>query len=103
MRTRLDLDKVLREIAGTGATVYFQPPANTVMKYPAIRYSRYDIEAYHADNAPYIMSPGYQITVIDANPDSEYVEKVMAISGCRYDRNYVADNLNHDVFTVYLN
>lgn len=103
MRTRLDLDNILREVAGSTATVYFQPPENTVMMYPAIRYSRYDIEAYHADNTPYIVSPGYQITLIDPNPDSEFVEKIMMIPGCRFDRHYESDNLNHDVFTVYLN
>lgn len=103
MRTRLDLDNILRDIAKDKATVYFQPPENTIMKYPAIRYSRYDIEAYHADNAPYIVSTGYQITLIDPNPDSEFVEQIMMIPGCRFDRHYESDNLNHDVFTMYLN
>lgn len=72
------------------------------MKYPAIVYSRYDIENLHADNRPYISAPAYQVTVIDKNPDSNIVEKISQMEGCRYNRGYRADNLNHDVFIIYV-
>ena len=75
MRTRLDLDKTLREIIGNG-NVYFQPPENLKMNYPCIRYSLYDIQALHGDNLPYIKSPEYQLILIDPNPDNEFVGKL---------------------------
>lgn len=101
LRTRLDLQEVLCEILGSN-NAYYQPPETVKMKYPAIVYSRYDFENFHANNDVYMRSPAYQLTVIDKNPDSEIVEKVSKLPLCSFDRHYKADNLNHDVFTIYL-
>lgn len=49
MRTREDLQKKLVEIIGNN-NVYFQPPSNVQMKYPAIRYQLDSIELRRADN-----------------------------------------------------
>lgn len=100
MGTRLELQTLLENILGS-RNVYYQPPASVIMKYPAIVYSRYDIENFHANNRPYAQAMAYQVTVIDKNPDSDYVKKISMLPLCRYDRHYVADNLNHDVFTLY--
>lgn len=100
MGSRLDLHELLVEILGS-RNVYFQPPANVVMEYPAIVYSRTDIENFHADNRVYAQSVAYQVTVIDKNPDSEYVKRISMLPLCMYDRHYTSDNLNHDVFTLY--
>lgn len=101
MRTRLELHEKLCEILGS-RNVYFQPPESVKMSYPAIRYSRSDYVDIHADDQSYIQSPGYQIIVIDPNPDSDIISKVKSLPRCIYDRHYAADNLNHDVFTIYL-
>lgn len=100
MRNRVDLQYLLEGILGS-KNVYFQPPASLVMKYPAIVYSRSDIENFHADNGVYAQTVAYQVTVIDKNPDSEYVKKISMLPLCIYDRHYTSDNLNHDVFTIY--
>lgn len=71
------------------------------MQYPAIVYSRDDIENEAANNRPYIQSTAYNIIVIDADPDSEVVGKVSKLPQCTFDRHYAADNLNHDSFTLY--
>lgn len=103
MRTRLELNEALCEILGS-RNVYFQPPENTIMQYPCIRYSRYDIQHDHADNQVYLHNPAYQIIVID--PDADHsemlVEKISKLPMCSYDRHYEAKNLYHDVFTIYL-
>lgn len=100
MGTRLELQALLENILGS-RNVYYQPPASVLMKYPAIVYSRYDIENFHANNGVYGQVTAYQVTVIDKNPDSEYVKKISTLPLCMYDRHYVSDNLNHDVFTLY--
>lgn len=100
MGSRVDLQFLLESILGS-ENVYFQPPASVSMKYPAIVYSRDDIENFNANNGVYAQSTAYMVTVIDKNPDSEYVKKVSQLPLCSYDRHYVADNLNHDVFTLY--
>lgn len=71
------------------------------MQYPAIVYSRDDIENNHANNGAYIQSTAYNIIVIDPDPDSEVVQKVSKLPMCMFDRHYAADNLNHDSFTIY--
>lgn len=100
MASRLQLQTELEELLGS-RNVYFQPPASVRMQYPAIVYSRSNIENRHADNNVYMQSCFYEITVIDEDPDSEIVEKVSKLPTCRFDRHYKADNLNHDVFTLY--
>lgn len=100
MGNRLDLQALLEELLGS-ENVYYQPPASVRMSYPAIVYSRKTIDNTHANNAAYLQSTSYEITVIDKNPDSEIVDKVSKLPTCRFDRHYATDNLNHDVFTLY--
>lgn len=100
MGTRVELQRLLEEVLGS-RNVYFQPPSNLRMNYPAIVYRRNRIENRSANNATYAQSNSYQITVIDANPDSEIVTKISQLPMCRHDRNFASDNLNHDVFIIY--
>ena len=100
MASELKLREVFCEILGNN-NVYLQPPASVKMKYPAIVYSRKRIDNKSANNNVYIQSFGYEATVIDYEPDSEYVEKMSRLPQCSYDRHYVSNNLHHDVFTIY--
>lgn len=100
MDRRPDLGKIFREILGSD-NVYFQPPGNVQMKYPAIRYERSDMELRHADNSVYNRRVRYLVTVIASDPDSTVVGKVSMLPLCRFERHYVQDNLNHDVFEIY--
>lgn len=100
MASRLKLQTELEELLGT-KNVYYSPPASFKMQYPAIVYSRSDIDNAHANNSVYKQEYAYEITVIDRNPDSEIVKKVSRLPRCRFNRHYPSDNLNHDVFTIY--
>ena len=100
MASRLDLDALLIELLGS-ENVYYQPPASVKMKYPAIVYSLEDIENMHSNNSVYKQNIAYQITVIDKDPDSEIVKKVSRLPMCRFNRHFISDNLNHDVFILY--
>lgn len=99
MGNRLDLHEIFCKILGT-RNAYYQPPESVKMKYPAIVYSREDIENTFADNEVYKQSHFYQVTVIDSDPDSEIVHKVSQLPMCIFDRHFASDNLNHDVFTI---
>lgn len=99
-KSRLELQDLLESILGS-QEVYYQPPSSINMNYPAIVYSRDDIDNIHADNKVYMQTLAYQLTVIDENPDSEYVRKISQLPRCNFDRHYVSDNLNHDVFIIY--
>ncbi len=100
MASRLELHEKLCAILGS-RNVYFQPPASVRLNYPAIIYSRKDIDNRYADDLVYKQDTAYDVTVIDPNPDSEIVVEVSRLPTCRFDRHYKADNLNHDVFTLY--
>lgn len=100
MSSRLDLHAILCEILGS-RNVYFQPPSSVRMQYPAIVYSRKDIEKRSADDITYRKLPCYEVILVDKNPDSQFVGKILDLPYCSYDRHYESDNLNHDVFTLY--
>lgn len=100
MATRLDLQTLLEGLLGS-RNVYFQPPPSVQMSYPAIVFSRKSIDNTFANNSVYKQDNAYDVTVIDKNPDSEFVVKVSQLPKCRFDRHYTKDNLNHDVFTLY--
>lgn len=100
MRHRLELHELLCKTLGS-RKVYFQPPESVKMEYPAIVYSRDDIENTFAENSVYKQDHQYQIVVIDKDPDSKVVDAISMLPMCRFVRHYEADNLNHDVFSIY--
>nr|DAT80860.1 MAG TPA: tail completion protein [Caudoviricetes sp.] len=100
MANRLDLQALLEDLLGK-RNVYFQPPESVKMNYPAIVYALEDIESTFADDGLYLFHKQYTVTVIDKNPDSEFVDKVAALPTCRFSRHYKSDNLNHYVFSIY--
>lgn len=99
-RTRVDLQYFLEELLGN-RNVYFQPPASVLMQYPAIVYSLDNVWNTSADDLIYMQGTGYQITVIDEDPDSEIAKKVSRIPTCRFNRFFTSDDLNHFVYTIY--
>ena len=100
MASRLELHEILCDILGSRC-VYFQPPESVKMQYPAIVYSCQNIENDFANDSIYVQSPSYKVVLIDKNPDSVYIDKILNLPYCRFDRHYTSDNLNHDVFTLY--
>lgn len=101
MASRLELHETLCEILGS-RNVYNQPPSSSKMKYPCIRYSINKIEGIHANNSIYKLSNAYEVILIDTNIESEFVEKLMKLPMCKFDRFYLADGLYHWVFTIYI-
>jgi hypothetical protein len=100
MGSRLDLQDVLEGLLGT-SHVYFQPPETVKMEYPCIVYLRNTPKTLFGDNVQYLHYQGYQIMVIDKDPDSEIPEKVATLPLCMFERHYTVDNLNHDVYKLY--
>lgn len=100
MDKRLELHELFCDILGS-RNVYFQPPATVTMQYDAIRYCRKKIENIHANNMVYGQNNAYEVTAIYRDPDSDIPKKISRLPLCQFDRHYTADNLNHDVFTIY--
>lgn len=98
---RLQLQAVLEAIVGSTDRVYFQPPSNVQMQYPCVVYQRDGEDAEFADNVLYRHKQRYQITLIDRDPDSPLWAPIRQLPLCSFNRFFVADNLNHDVFTIF--
>lgn len=100
MADRLDLQSMLEELLES-RNVYYQPPESTKMQYDAIKYSKKNIMSRYANNATYSMMDCYELIVIARKPDHPVIKKLLALPYCSFDRHYVADNLNHDILTLY--
>lgn len=102
LKHRLKLQEKLEAFLGS-KDVYYQPPANVRMNYPAIIYNRSRISANHANNRIYITHTKYDITIIGTDPDDELVENFLEAFGayCAMDRQYIADGLYHWCFSLY--
>ena len=100
MDRRLKLQKILETILGS-RNVYYQPPDNIHMNYPAIKYHKNIKDVSHADDIKYKMCDSYTITVIDKNPDNQVIYEILKLPYSSYDRNYISNNLEHDVITLY--
>jgi hypothetical protein len=91
----------LLESLDSSFTVYFQPPPNVQMQYPCIVYNRDYLSSEFADNMAYASSFRWQITVIDADPDSAMNDILSQLALTRYVRHYVTAGLNHDIYQLY--
>ena len=100
MADRLDLQSLLEELLGS-RNVYCKPPESIKMQYPAIRYSKKNIQSVYANNSKYLMRDCYELIVISRKPDDPVIKRLLTLPYCSYDRQYIADNLYHDVLTIY--
>lgn len=100
MADRPSLQTLFEELLGS-RNVYYDPPESVKMKYDAIRYSRSNIVNTHANNSVYVQNDRYEVVAIYRDPDSDLPRKISRLPTCSHDRHYVADNLHHDVFTLY--
>lgn len=99
-KTRLEFQTFLETLKGD-RNVYYQPPSNTRMNYPALRYSLADIKDIPADNLSYLQGTAYQMMYITDDPDDVMIKTLAKLPYCKFDRWYPADNLNHYVYNIY--
>ena len=99
MSNRLHLRELLLDVGIPN--LYFQIPENTKLKYPCVVYSLSHVQTNYANGKPYKISPQYFLILIDRDPDTKYLEPMLQIPGCHFDRFYIADNLNHWAFTIH--
>lgn len=100
MASRLDLQSKFEELLGS-RNVYYDPPTNVKINYDAIRYSKKRPDVKHANDKRYKNMNCYEVIVIAKRPDHPVIEQLMDLPYCSYDRHYTADNLHHDVLTIY--
>ena len=97
---RIQLQDKLEEILRS-KSVYFQPPATVKLKYPCIIYKLDAKDELRANNARYLSTNRYQVTVVDRNPDSAIPDRISELQYCSFERFYTSDNLNHFIYNLY--
>lgn len=100
----MDRRKLLHDELKTlgAASVHFQPPPSVNLVFPSIVYRRKSTDTISADNINYKKHTLYQVEIIDADPDTDLVDKMLdKFSMCKHVNNFKSDNLNHDVFDLY--
>lgn len=97
---RITLHSELKALLGNDH-VYFQPPENIKIEYPAIIYERRNIDARYSDNRVYNTTSEYNVTIVDSDPDSIIVDKMSKFRTARYIRKYVSNGLYHDIFKIF--
>lgn len=98
MGQRLDLHALLLTIC---PNAYFQPPADVQMEYPAIVYELDRFDTKFADDRPYAVTRHYSLQLISRDPDDAKLGAISALPMCAHERFFVADNLNHNVFSIF--
>lgn len=101
MRTYRDLLHLLLQ-AVQHNRVYFQPPENLKMVYPAIVFHLSKIEVDRASDVPYKGAKEYSVTLITKDPEPDVIDEILKIPYSSLDTSYISDGMNHFVFTVYL-
>lgn len=99
MNDRLILQTVLENIMQS-RNVYYQPPNNFKMNYPAIKYSLNMLGSKNANNEKYFRTKEYVLTIMDKNPDSNIPMKLLKLPYTTFDRQYVVDGLYHTIITL---
>ena len=101
MKSWSDLQVVLQGIMGD-YKVYYQPPENLKLSYPCIIFERTNALINYADNNPYIKTKRYTVTLITKSADNdEYLDLLLDLPMCTFDREFKNDGLVHDVFNIY--
>ncbi len=98
-KQRSELSAVLHEICDN---VYFQPPTGRKLDYPCIVYKLEQMNLRFADNGVYVLHDKYEIKYITRDPDDNTRYEFLKIPYCSSERMYIADNLYHYPFTVFI-
>lgn len=97
---RIEFHHKLEEVLGS-TNVYFQPPENLRMQFPAIVYSLSNIQNRFADNTVYQQNTAYNVIMINKNPDNDITYVLSRFKYSSFNNRYVSDGLYHDSFTIY--
>ena len=94
MDRRLELDAAIRSALGS-SNVYFQPPESVHLRYPAVVYSLSSVRETFANDRKYNRRRVYSAILIDPDPDTELLDRMLDIPHSKLVRSFKADNLNH--------
>lgn len=96
---RIEFHEILKSL--NSKDLYFQPPNNCKIDYPCIIYEIDSIDSDFADDRMYRNKRKYKVTLIDRDPDTELIDKILNIPMCYFVTHFVVNNLHHYIFNIY--
>ncbi len=99
MFKRIETQTYLETLLGS-RNVYWQPPENLKLEYPAIVYSRGSLDNKTANNKVYFQGVPYDGVVISKDPEIAVIEKLSLLNNVSMSKPYVFDGLHHIPFTI---
>jgi len=101
MLKRVDIQEKFKFLLGSN-NVYYQPPANLKMKYPAIVYSLDGLDVKRFDNTRLINKNCFSVTHIYRNESENLVETMlMNFEYISFDNRSIVDGIYNDHYTIY--
>ena len=85
-----------------GVALFFSKPPDTELVYPCVIYTRSRAKALHANGKKYSVRPMFTCVLMTNLPDDHLFNILENMSLSTHDRSYLSDDINHDVFTIYL-
>lgn len=102
MRRKSELSLLLHTLP-VNDEIHFQPPESVKLEYPCVLYEFDNYRDFNANDRKHITREKYIVTHIYKDPTQNLRETIMSLFIYVYfDRVFVADNLYHDVYTVYM-
>ena len=100
MLKRVDIQEKFKFLLGSN-NVYYQPPANLKMKYPAIVYSLDGLDVKRFDNARLINKNCFSVTHIYRNESENLVETMLKnFEYISFDNRSIVDGIYNDHYTI---
>lgn len=100
-KARLELHQRLCSIMETG-NIYYQPPSNIRIQYPAIIYELSDVQNVYANSGHYFKKFRFKVTLITKDPTNDINDELMKLPYVSMSSFFCSDNLNHFVYDVYV-
>lgn len=97
---RLEFHRIIEALPGVKKAWYQRPPKNQSNLDNCIVYSGKPGIRY-ADNHAYLKGTYYTVTFIHSDPDSETVDVILELPYSSFDRQFISDDLYHDVFIIF--
>lgn len=100
-KTRKEFLEVLKqEIC---PNIYFTPPDDVTLKFPACVVTREDFDIRKANNKPYMSNMGYKVVYMSKNESDEIFMKISnTFMYSAFRSEYKVNGLYHKVFVIYV-
>lgn len=97
---RLALHQELANILGNASTVYFMPPQEMLLSYPAIVYYVGGGSDSYADNVRFLPRTTFDVTLIEYDPMSAKVDAIRDLKHSSYMTSFKKDGLHQHKFKI---